>query len=68
MKVKNVFRFDQSVNFERIKGLCDICTIDGSVISSIKIDYDIRRPCISTILTVWTTKKKEQTSEKWVEK
>ena len=60
MKVKNVFKFDQPVNFERIKGLCDICTIDGSVISSIKIDYDIRRPYISTVLTVWTTKKKEQ--------
>lgn len=60
MKVKNVFKFDQSVNFERIKELCDICTIDGSVISNIKIDYDIRRPYISTILTIWTIKKKEQ--------
>lgn len=52
MKVKNVFKFDQSVSFERIKGLCDICTIDGSVLSSIKIDYDISRPYISTNLTV----------------
>ncbi len=60
MKVKNVFKFDQPVSFERIKGLCDICTVDGSVISSIKIDYDVRRPYISTILTIWTKKKKEQ--------
>lgn len=60
MKVKNVFKFDQPVSFERIKGLCDICTIDGSVISGIKINYDTRRPYIQTILTVWTTKKKEQ--------
>lgn len=60
MKVKHVFKFDQYISFERIKGLCDICTIDGSIISNIKIDYDIRRPYISTILTVWTTKKKEQ--------
>lgn len=60
MKIKNVFKFDQSVSFDRIKGLCDICTLDGSVISDIKIDYDIRRPYISTILTIWTTKKKEQ--------
>jgi hypothetical protein len=58
MKVKNVFKFDQPVSFERIQGLCDICTIDGSIISSIKIDYDIRRPYIKTILTVWTTKKR----------
>jgi hypothetical protein len=57
VKIKNVFKFDQPVSFERIKGLCDICTIAGSVISNIKIDYDIRRPYISTILTVWTTKK-----------
>ena len=60
MKTKNVFKFDQSVSFERIKGLCDICTIDGSVISSIKIDYDIGRPYICTILTVWTTKKRKK--------
>lgn len=60
MKVKNVFKFGESVSFERIKRLCDICTIDGSVISRIKIDYDIRKPYISTILTVWTIKKKEQ--------
>lgn len=58
--MKNIFKFDQPVSFERIEGLCDICTIDGSEISKIKIDYDIRRPYISTILTVWTTKKKEQ--------
>lgn len=63
MKVKNVFKFDQPVTFDRIKGLCDICTIDGSVISSIKLDYDIRRPYISTILTVWTTKKRSKTNE-----
>lgn len=58
--MKNIFKFDQPVSFERIEGLCDICTIDGSKISKIKIDYDIRRPYISTILTVWTSKKKEQ--------
>lgn len=60
MKTKHEFKFDQPVSFERIKELCDICTIDGSVVSSIKIDYDIRRPYISTILTVWTTKPKKQ--------
>ena len=58
--MKNVFKFDQSVSFERIKGLCDICTIDGSEVSEIRINYDIRRPYISTILTIWTKKKKEQ--------
>ena len=63
MKVKNVFKFDQSVNFERIKGLCVICTIDGSVVSAIKIDYDIRRHHISTILTVWTIKKRSRTND-----
>ena len=61
--MKNVFKFDQSVNFERIKGLCDICTLDGSVVSSIKIDYDTRRPYSSTILTVWTTKKRNRANE-----
>ena len=63
MKVKNVFKFDQSVNFERIKGICDICTIDGSVVSSIKVNYDIRRPYTSTILTVWTTKQRSRANE-----
>ena len=58
--MKNIFKFDQSVSFDRIKGLCDICTLDGSVVSEIKIDYDIRRPYVSTILTIWTKKKKEQ--------
>lgn len=67
MKVKNVFKFDQPVTFERIKGLCDICTIDGSVISKIKIDYDICRPYIKTILTVWTTKKRQRKWLQWHE-
>lgn len=59
-QMKNVFKFGESVNFERIKGLCDICTIDGSVITGIKIDYNINRPYISTILTIWTKRLKEQ--------
>jgi hypothetical protein len=58
--VKNIFKFDQPVSFERIEELCGICTIDGSKISKIQIDYDSRRPYTGTILTVWTTKKKEQ--------
>jgi hypothetical protein len=61
--MKNVFKFDQSVHVERIKGLCDICTIDGSVVHKIKIDYDIRRPYVSTIVTIWTKKRKETGNE-----
>ena len=61
--MKNVFKFDESVTFERIKRLCDICTLDGSVVSEIRLNYDIRRPYTSTVLTIWTTKKRNRANE-----